>query len=101
MTGVLNGASSNGGGDASTSSTHCKGHRRQESMYAMTGLYAESAPDDSNDTEEGETKCSTTFCHDTVIKCHSRNPSAGFDRWFFEYPNYNRLQQHLYLLLFL
>ncbi|RZC42771.1 solute carrier organic anion transporter family member 5A1 [Asbolus verrucosus] len=75
MTGTNSGATSNGGGDASTS--HCKGHRRQESMYAMTGLYSESVPEDNG---TADTKCSTTFCHDTVIKCHSRNPSAGFDR---------------------
>jgi organic anion transporter 3A len=76
MTGANSGVTSNGGGDASTS--HCKGHRRQESMYAMTGLYSESVPEDNDGT--ADTKCSTTFCHDTVIKCHSRNPSAGFDR---------------------
>lgn len=76
MTGTSASTTSNGGGnDASTS--HCKGHRRQESMYAMTGLYSESVPED---TSTADTKCSTTFCHDTVIKCHSRNPSAGFDR---------------------
>jgi hypothetical protein len=77
MTGANSGVTSNGGGDASTS--HCKGHRRQESMYAMTGLYSESVPEDNDGT--ADTKCSTTFCHDTVIKCHSRNPSAGFDRF--------------------
>lgn len=65
---------------AATSGTnqgHCKGHRRQESMYAMTGLYSESVPEQD---DVPDTKCTTTFCHDTVIKCHSRNPSAGFDR---------------------
>lgn len=61
----------------STNQGHCKGHRRQESMYAMTGLYSETIPEQ---TETTETKCPTTFCHDTVIKCHSRNPSASFDR---------------------
>lgn len=68
------------GASTSTSTTgqgHCKGHRRQESMYAMTGLYSETIPEQAETTE---TKCSTTFCHDTVIKCHSRNPSASFDR---------------------
>ncbi|KAJ8986265.1 hypothetical protein NQ317_009975 [Molorchus minor] len=69
------------GHGASTSTTtgqvgHCKGHRRQESMYAMTGLYSEMIPEQT----ETETKCASTFCHDTVIKCHSRNPSATFDR---------------------
>ncbi|KAF2885002.1 hypothetical protein ILUMI_21176 [Ignelater luminosus] len=73
------------GGTAATTTTpvdgaapaHRKGHRRQESMYAMTGLYSESVPED----DSGTTKHATTnFCHDTVIKCHSRNPSSGFDR---------------------
>lgn len=69
---------------ASTSSTstsqpgHCKGHRRQESMYTMTGLYSETIPEQSEVDET--TKCTTNFCHDTVIRCHSRNPSASFDR---------------------
>lgn len=62
---------------SSTTQGHCKGHRRQESMYAMTGLYSETIPEQ---TETTETKCSTNYCHDTVIKCHSRNPSASFDR---------------------
>ncbi|CAH1153544.1 unnamed protein product [Phaedon cochleariae] len=61
----------------STSTPGCKGHRRQESMYTMTGLYAEAIPEQA---EIAETKCSTNFCHDTIIKCHSRNPSASFDR---------------------
>ncbi|KAF5283451.1 hypothetical protein FQA39_LY04827 [Lamprigera yunnana] len=56
---------------------HRKGHRRQESMYAMTGLYSESVPEDDGESEKHAT---TNFCHDTVIKCHSRNPSSGFDR---------------------
>lgn len=52
-------------------------------MYAMTGLYSESIPEEQAETSSdlGTTKCTTTFCHgtDTVIKCHSRNPSSGFD----------------------
>lgn len=53
-----------------------KGHRRQETMYAMTGLYSESVP------EEGDTtKPATTTFSDTVVRCHSRNPSSGFDRY--------------------
>lgn len=62
-----------------------KGHRRQESMYAMTGLYSESLPVEDRSAENNgkqSTTESTTahLCHETVIKCHSRNPSAGFDR---------------------
>ncbi|XP_025831516.1 solute carrier organic anion transporter family member 5A1-like [Agrilus planipennis] len=68
-TGVLPGSS----GDAPV---HRKGHRRQESMYAMTGLYSESVPEDDNESQK---PTASTFC-DTVIKCHSRNPSTGFDR---------------------
>ncbi|XP_018566773.1 solute carrier organic anion transporter family member 5A1 [Anoplophora glabripennis] len=74
-----NGETTHGASTSSSASQggHCKGHRRQESMYAMTGLYSETIPEQAEPTE---TKCSTTFCHDTVIKCHSRNPSASFDR---------------------
>lgn len=65
-----------------TTTSHRKGHRRQESMYAMTGLYSESVPDNENGDDDGQcVTSSTNFCHDTVIKCHSRNPSAGFDRY--------------------
>lgn len=76
--------SSAGSGDGSSGS-HRKGHRRQESMYAMTGLYSETVPeeetsDDNNDTQESVATTAAHFCHETVIKCHSRNPSTGFDR---------------------
>ncbi|XP_022915157.1 solute carrier organic anion transporter family member 3A1-like [Onthophagus taurus] len=62
-----------------------RGHRRQESMYAMTGLYSEGVPEEET-TAETETEPTkpplppTNYCHDTVVKCHSRNPSTGFDR---------------------
>lgn len=67
--------------------------RRQESMYTMTGLYSETTADDSSidvppDSENSE--CSSGVGHsgdmvsavpnhvaDTVIKCHSRQPSSG------------------------
>lgn len=62
---------------SSAQPTHCKGHRRQESMYAMTGLYSETIPEQS---EIDQKKCSTNFYQETIIKCHSRNPSASFDR---------------------
>ncbi|XP_060516350.1 solute carrier organic anion transporter family member 3A1-like isoform X2 [Cylas formicarius] len=73
-------------GSGTTNQGHCKGHRRQESMYAMTGLYSESIPEEQSESgsagEVGLNKCNTSFCHggDTIIKCHSRNPSASFDR---------------------
>uniref|UniRef100_A0AAG5DHK4 Kazal-like domain-containing protein n=1 Tax=Anopheles atroparvus TaxID=41427 RepID=A0AAG5DHK4_ANOAO len=74
-----------------------KGHRRNESMYAMTGLYSEAQTDDSSadipqDTESeslpmsvntATTTATTATCGtasattDTVIKCHSRQPSAS------------------------
>lgn len=80
--------SSNASGTSSSGGQgHCKGHRRQESMYAMTGLYSEAIPEQGDQAESATastaaatTKCTTNFCHDTVIKCHSRNPSATFDR---------------------
>lgn len=58
-----------------------RGHRRQESMYAMTGLYSEGVPEEEATAETETTHPpATNFCHDTVVKCHSRNPSSGFDR---------------------
>ncbi|XP_068626972.1 solute carrier organic anion transporter family member 3A1 [Battus philenor] len=62
-------------GGTNAAPQHRKGHRRQESMYAMTGLYAEST------CAEGEAGPSTPP-HDKhppreSVKCHSRNPSAG------------------------
>ncbi|XP_069678544.1 solute carrier organic anion transporter family member 3A1 [Periplaneta americana] len=85
------GGGSSGGGattSAGGSGGHSHGHRRQESMYAMTGLYSESTPneEDLNDSNATVTTnvslnttagSSTACCHDTVVKCHSRNPSAG------------------------
>ncbi|CAO1319586.1 unnamed protein product [Diamesa serratosioi] len=85
---------------------HRKGHRRQESMYEMTGLYSEAQDDSSGDmaqeteseslpsttnvnglpmattvsttlTNPSVTTTSVTTTPDTVIKCHSRQPSAG------------------------
>ncbi|KPI94972.1 Solute carrier organic anion transporter family member 5A1 [Papilio xuthus] len=62
-------------GGTNAAPQHRKGHRRQESMYAMTGLYAESG------CAEGEAGPSTPphVAHPTrdSVKCHSRNPSAG------------------------
>jgi organic anion transporter 3A len=86
------GGSNNGGNSGGTtinsSGGHSHGHRRQESMYAMTGLYSESASneEDLNDSNATVTTnvslnttagSSTAYCHDAVVKCHSRNPSAG------------------------
>lgn len=69
-----------GGGGA------CHGHRRQESMYTMTGLYSEAEATDT-DNEAGPSDvtaasaatptASSAPAYDTVIKCHSRNPSSG------------------------
>lgn len=68
---------------------HRKGHRRQESFYEMTGLYSEmrGATDDSSadiPNDESDTTPPGTQLHtansvppDTVIKCHSRQPSSG------------------------
>ncbi|XP_039299055.1 solute carrier organic anion transporter family member 5A1 [Nilaparvata lugens] len=74
-----NGVGDNGGGGGAVG----HGHRRQESMYTMTGLYSEAEATDT-DNEAGpsdaapaaSTPASTT-AYDTVIKCHSRNPSSG------------------------
>ncbi|XP_049948541.1 solute carrier organic anion transporter family member 5A1 [Schistocerca serialis cubense] len=60
------------------------GHRRQESMYAMTGLYSETASADEDLNDSNATVTTTVSagtsggcCHDSVVKCHSRNPSSG------------------------
>jgi organic anion transporter 3A len=82
------GGSNSGGATTSVSGGHSHGHRRQESMYAMTGLYSESASNEEDLNESNVTVTTTvslnttagssTACyHDTVVKCHSRNPSAG------------------------
>ncbi|XP_030557469.1 solute carrier organic anion transporter family member 5A1 [Drosophila novamexicana] len=91
--------------DAETGTTHRKGHRRQESMYQMTGLYSEtnSGDDSSIDaTHDGShvgepskpttltttktttttmttptTTSLTTAMDNVVLKCHSRQPSAA------------------------
>lgn len=64
-------------------------YRRQESMYTMTGLYSETADDSSidvpADSEASEASCHpindvtvpSNYVADTVIKCHSRQPSTG------------------------
>lgn len=68
---------SSGGG--SVGGVVCHGHRRQESMYAMTGLYSETTDtEDCNNTDTDNAGPSGPVpCYDTVIKCHSRNPSSG------------------------
>lgn len=71
------------GGAGGVAGGGCHGHRRQESMYAMTGLYSETTDtEDCNNTDtdvNAGTSCSpgSMPCYDTVIKCHSRNPSSG------------------------
>lgn len=86
--GGSNNGGSGGGGTANGSGGHSHGHRRQESMYAMTGLYSESTSNEEDLNESNVTVTtnvsvstnvgsSTPCCHDTVVKCHSRNPSAG------------------------
>ncbi|XP_055588993.1 uncharacterized protein LOC129741292 [Uranotaenia lowii] len=68
--------------DGANSNAHRKGHRRNESMYAMTGLYSEAQTDDSSaDIPGSEVESESlpvsvnTVPADTVIKCHSRQPS--------------------------
>lgn len=60
-------------GGVATGGGVCHGHRRQESMYTMTGLYSETTDTDA----DADTDAGTSQCYDTVIKCHSRNPSSG------------------------
>ncbi|XP_037866801.1 solute carrier organic anion transporter family member 5A1 isoform X2 [Bombyx mori] len=51
--------------------------RRQESMYAMTGLYAESVGIDGEKVARPITPPLPSHPPRESIKCHSRNPSAG------------------------
>lgn len=58
-------------------SNYHAGHRRNESMYAMTGLYAESTGTGTDETTDPLQATGSRLTHDTVIRCHSRNPSSG------------------------
>lgn len=53
-------------------------HRRQESMYTMTGLYSETTDTDDGNNEETASTSHSGLCYDSVVKCHSRNHSATF-----------------------
>ncbi|XP_075235236.1 organic anion transporting polypeptide 30B isoform X1 [Lycorma delicatula] len=64
-----------GGGGGSTNGAPTHGHRRQESMYTMTGLYSEAEGTDTDNEAAGPSDPTPPF--DTVIRCHSRNPSSG------------------------
>ncbi|KAH8285733.1 hypothetical protein KR018_001274 [Drosophila ironensis] len=69
--------------DAGTA--HRKGHRRQESMYQMTGLYSETnSGDDSSidaaldqDKERDAGQEQHPVADSAAVKCHSRQASAG------------------------
>ncbi|GLG98074.1 Uncharacterized protein GBIM_04706 [Gryllus bimaculatus] len=84
------GGGGGGGGGTSHAAGHSHGHRRQESMYAMTGLYSETASVDDDLGDSNATVTTTVSgagagpttsgacCHEAAgIKCHSRNPSSG------------------------
>ncbi|XP_014616606.1 PREDICTED: solute carrier organic anion transporter family member 5A1 isoform X2 [Polistes canadensis] len=58
-------------------SNYHAGHRRNESMYAMTGLYAESTGTGTDENTDPLQPSGSRLTHDTVIRCHSRNPSSG------------------------
>ncbi|XP_049879554.1 solute carrier organic anion transporter family member 5A1 isoform X2 [Pectinophora gossypiella] len=66
-------------GGTNAAPQHRKGHRRQESMYAMTGLYAESGCTEGvgDDAAGPSTPPHPSHPPRESIKCHSRNPSAG------------------------
>ncbi|BES92605.1 Organic anion [Nesidiocoris tenuis] len=69
-----------GGSAPAPASAPPRGHRRQESMYAMTGLYSEHAAPEGEETEgAGPSAADTPIpVHPTShVKCHSRNPSSG------------------------
>ncbi|XP_066908084.1 solute carrier organic anion transporter family member 3A1 [Halyomorpha halys] len=63
------------------------GHRRQESMYAMTGLYSEPEGDSEPGTSQESRLASAdqkrsipSQAAEHLVKCHSRNPSSGHDK---------------------
>ncbi|XP_043287756.1 solute carrier organic anion transporter family member 5A1 isoform X2 [Venturia canescens] len=60
-----------------SASNYHTGHRRNESMYAMTGLYAESTGAAATGEKADPLQSSERLTHDAVIRCHSRNPSSG------------------------
>ncbi|XP_050346406.1 solute carrier organic anion transporter family member 5A1 [Nymphalis io] len=64
-------------GGANAAPQHRKGHRRQESMYAMTGLYAESGCAEAGDVAGPSAPPHPAHSLRESTKCHSRNPSAG------------------------
>ncbi|XP_015110439.1 solute carrier organic anion transporter family member 5A1 [Diachasma alloeum] len=73
-----NGSGSIFGQKRSESASHYyPGHRRNESMYAMTGLYAESTGNSQSVGLDLLPPNDGRLTHDTVIRCHSRNPSSG------------------------
>lgn len=74
----MNGASGSARPEgAQTSSGHSHGHRRQESMYAMTGLYSETTPENDDSQEDNNLPSASTYRSESIVKCHSRNPSAS------------------------
>lgn len=52
------------------------GHRRQESMYAMTGLYSERTSE-NDDCPDDSIPSASNYRSETIVKCHSRNPSSS------------------------
>ncbi|KAH8412396.1 hypothetical protein KR009_001801 [Drosophila setifemur] len=94
--GVVGGADTTGTTDAGT--TQRKGHRRQESMYQMTGLYSETNSGDDSSVDaaldqdqpcphlggdqmaasgRGAGACASVGMDSVTVKCHSRQASAG------------------------
>ncbi|XP_034101185.1 solute carrier organic anion transporter family member 5A1 isoform X1 [Drosophila albomicans] len=76
-------------GDAD-GATHRKGHRRQESMYQMTGLYSEANSGDDSSIDAAQdgphmgmattavgVELGAATDTNAVLKCHSRQPSAA------------------------
>ncbi|CAG9135206.1 unnamed protein product [Plutella xylostella] len=66
-----------GAGGTNAAPQHRKGHRRQESIYAMTGLYAESGGGEGEGAGPSAPPAPSHPPPRDAIKCHSRNPSAG------------------------
>ncbi|PSN43736.1 hypothetical protein C0J52_15344 [Blattella germanica] len=73
------GGSNNGGGTSGTTSGgHSHGHRRQESMYAMTGLYSESASNEE-DLNDSNATVTTNISLNTTAGSEKERPQPAIN----------------------
>lgn len=75
-TGTKHGSESTSHGTTSGHGGPHHGHRRQESMYAMTGLYSERTSE-NDDGPDDPIPSASNYRPESIVKCHSRNPSSS------------------------